>query len=286
MEGEFLSFVSYKEVDGKKLPTSLLVLSVEVEVQIPDRIHAPEEVLRRPPNAYDVMPAKKQKQLNQLAVIYGYIAEQAFDLWVRTLRWKSGDGSICRPKFTGYESGWATYLIADSSRKKIWALHGSSHIPVAEKKVVTTSEIWKNVSQALQIGSFPPIHIELLFDGIEHMKLGDVQRGTLDLAMACEVYLRRLFTKSLPSALTKAVKKHLDETNIRSVRTRFIPELLNDEDRQSLVKIESTLEKLFKMRNAIVHTGRSVGVGVDDFNKFLDATRKLFLVGNSDEKYR
>ena len=84
-----------------------------------------------------------------------------------------------------------------------------------------------------------------MFDAVEHIRLGDLQRAAVDMAVACECYLRTLVTNSLPIGLKKSLGDYVDDANIRIVFTKFIPDLLDDEERQHLKRIESRLHKLF-----------------------------------------
>lgn len=277
LEGELLTFSTYQEIDGQKIPVQFWVHAVDVMVYITEQISLPEEILERAPNAYELLSESKQEQLNTMAASYTAIAEKVFELWIRTLRWKSDNSAIGRPRVIGYESGWATYLITESSNKRIWSWRDPFTITAAK---AVTSDMWKSASEALQKSESPPIYVELLFDGIEHIKLGDFQRAIVDMAVACETYLRTLVANSLPASLSSAVKQYIDDANVRQVLTKFIPEILTEEENKNLEKIESSLHKLFDTRNDIVHTGKTVQITADDCQKYVDVTSRLFLIGH------
>jgi hypothetical protein len=114
-----------------------------------------------------------------------------------------------------------------------------------------------------------------MFDAVEHMKLGDFQRATVDMAVACEAYLRMLVSSSLPSDLNNSVREYLDEANIRRVLTKLVPEILSDQERQQLKHIQGRLHKLFDVRNDIVHIGPTQGLDSRDCQQFLEATKTL-----------
>jgi len=274
-EGDLLSFNTYREIDGEKKPIQFSVHAVDITVQIPDQIHIPQEVLNRPPNAYDILSDSKQAQLNQLALTYTGIAEEAFGFWIRVLRWKSDNSEIGRPQIIGHKSGWGTYLLAKETSNRVWAWHDTFRVP---REPAITSEIWENTSSVLQKGIDPPIYIELMFDGIEHAKAGDFRRAIIDMAVACEVYLRTLVSRSLPSGLNNAIMEYIDDANIRPVLTKFIPEILNGEGKKSLKKLTSPLHSLFDIRNKIVHTAKQIEITQDECQKYLAVTRELFLI--------
>ena len=89
-----------------------------------------------------------------------------------------------------------------------------------------------------------------------------------------------LVSNSLPSDLNNSVREYLDDANIRSVLTKFVPEILTDKERQKLKQIESRLHKLFDVRNDIVHTGQSPAMEVPDCAKFLETTKTLIRIRN------
>ena len=272
LKGDLLVFNGYREEEGKKTPLEFWVYAVDVTVLIQKEISVPAEIVSRHPNAYEIVPEAKQRELNQLTEVYESVAEKAFDLWVRTLRWKCDNSAIGRPKIRGHESGWSTYLISRSTGQGIWI--SPSVITVPASKAVTT-DIWKEAELALQNGITPPVFIELMHDGIEHMKAGDLKRATVDMAVACESFLRALVANSLPNGLAGSISEYVDDANIRPVLTKFVPEILNDEERGRLKKIEKRLHKLFDARNDIVHIGKAAEINSEEVGKHLEATRTL-----------
>jgi len=274
-EGNLLSFNTYREIKGAKKPIKFKVHAVDTLVRVSQEIYVPQAILGRPPNAYDVLSEGKQAHLNQLAKSYSGIAKEAFETWIRFLRWKSDNSSIGRPRVIGYESGWSTYLVAEETNNRIWAWQDPLRVP---GEPAITSEIWESIGKALQNDSNPPIYIELMFDGIEHIELGDFQRAIVEIAVACETYLRTLVTRSLPSGLKHAVVDYINDANIRTVITKLIPEILNEEGKKQLKKIVSSLHSLFDIRNEIVHTAKTIEITRDDCKNYLDTTRELFLI--------
>lgn len=70
--------------------------SVDVKVELAEKLSVNPKMLRQPPNAFDLLSEDAQKSLNSIGEKYDKIAEQAYVLWIRTLRWKSNNGSIGR----------------------------------------------------------------------------------------------------------------------------------------------------------------------------------------------
>ena len=275
-EGELLTFDVEREVKGEMIPKYFWVHAVDVIVFIPEQVTVTGAILSQAPNAYDVVPNFQQEELNKVAEKYTFLSERAFDFWIRTLRWKCHDSRIGRPEISGNESGWGTYLTKQSTGQRIWNWSEVILFEIQEEAV--TLDIWSDVHSALRSGINPPVFVELMFDAIEHMRLGDLQRATVDMAVACECYLRMLVSNNLPPTVNEAIREYVDDANIRTVLTKFVPEFLNEVEREALEKIKSRLHKLFNARNDILHTGQLVELKLDDCGKFIEATEKLFII--------
>ena len=174
-----------------------------------------------------------------------------------------------------------SYLITETRRQRVWLWNEFEKTTIIlDGRGAVTINQWDEVGSALQSGIKPPIFVDLMFDAIEHMKLGDLHRATVDMAVACECYLRTLVTNSLPIGLKKSLSEYVDDANIRIVLTKFIPDVLSDQERQELKRLESRLHKLFDVRNEILHTGRNPALDFIDCGKFLEATRSLINIRN------
>lgn len=114
-----------------------------------------------------------------------------------------------------------------------------------------------------------------MFDAIEHIKSGDLQRAIVDMAIACETYLRKLVADNLPDSITKSIVEYVDNCNIRNVLTKFVPELADEGEKKTLKTITSTLHHLFDKRNDALHTGRVSEVTLPECYRYLKATKRL-----------
>jgi hypothetical protein len=271
-----LKISSYKEKNGRKIPVGIAVNSVDVLVYLNRRVNLPKEVLTRHPNPIDLLSREQQKLLDELTTTHYDVASRAFDLWVKTLRWKSGKGIIGRPEVHGFESGWSTYLLDKTTKWRFWAtplrLTITLHEPIA-------LSVWNEVVKSLQLGQKPPVYIDLMFDGIEQFKLGDLQRSVVDLAVACESYMRARVRQNLPSGLTDVVLKYIDEAPIRRVLDNLFEDTLSNAQTRILKSIRSTLHQLFNARNDILHSGHKGDLKSDDCKKYIEATKKLIAIG-------
>ena len=275
-EDSKLRIVAYKEENGREIPTKVAVQSVDVLVNLNRIINIPDEVLTRQPNPIDLLSDDQQKYLNNLVDEHANAASRAFDLWIRVLRWKSGNGSIGRPEIHGVESGWGTYLLDNATKRRLWA--GPHRLTFRVHDAVTLAQ-WRTVGEALKLGQASPVYIDLMFDGIEQCVLGDLQRSVVDLAVACEAFMRSKVQHSLPNGLTDSVLKYIDEAHIRQVLDHFYKDTLSGEQRESLKSINSTIQKLFDARNTILHSGYKEDLTSADCQKYIKAAKKLIANG-------
>ena len=116
-----LRIVGYTKKDGGKKPAKIAVGSVDVHIHINEIVSLPEEALKHNPNPKDLLSNEQKKKLNRIAKAYEDTAYRAFDLWIRTLRWKSDNSTIGRPEIHGAESGRHTYLLNGQTGLRFWA---------------------------------------------------------------------------------------------------------------------------------------------------------------------
>ena len=140
---------------------------------------------------------------------------------------------------------------------------------------MVTPVIWEAAASVLRAGCRPPVSIDLLMDAEEHMKMGDLQRATVETAMSCEVFLRNLLAESLPSSLQPSVSQYIDDANIRQVLEKFIRDILSPEEIKIVDKIRSKLHKLFDTRNSIVHKGNGADLTQPLCKGWLEAVASL-----------
>jgi hypothetical protein len=76
----------------------VIVHDADVIVSIPGRTSIPEEA-RTTSITHEFFSEQQEKHLDRLAVDYGNLAHRAFDLWIRTLRWKADDYRIGQSEF-------------------------------------------------------------------------------------------------------------------------------------------------------------------------------------------
>jgi hypothetical protein len=120
-----------------------------------------------------------------------------------------------------------------------------------------------------------------MFDGIEHLNIGDLQRAVVDFAVASESCLRNMVIDKLPKDLDEIFKMYIDEANFRQVINKFLPNLVSDEKKRAVKKLDSDLHKLFNDRNKIMHSGFIDGLTAEKCKKYLATTREVITIFES-----
>lgn len=219
-----LSYNSWREINGEEHPTSYLIGAVDVVVDYHRPIKVPRGIFNRPPNAYKIVSKKRQDRLNNIADDQIAIALRAFDYWLKVLRWKSNHSTIGRSEISGNESGWGTYLLDATTRKKVWI--GTNNIILVGGGRPITLHQWNMVSKVVRNGIRSPIYIDYYFDALEHLDLDDLDRCVVDLAVSCEALMRGAIGSILPTDLLNSVSKYVDKAAINTYYEDFIPEYL------------------------------------------------------------
>jgi hypothetical protein len=269
-----VTVLAYRRDPNGDIPTRLWVHSIDVSVSLDRQIIIPNQILRQPPNAYDILSKKQQQDLDSVTETLGSIAEKAFDLWLRTIRWKAANPLLGRPQLNGPESGWGTYLMEATTRTRFWVATDVINVP--HGRAISEQE-WDDAQDVLKNGSQPPVYYDLWSDAYEHWRLDDLQRSTVEAAVACETYLRSQIARHLPTSVSASIRRYVEEASIRRI-PRFFPEAVRDEDRQVLDSVTPTLHQLLDARNTILHSGRKANLTEQHCEQYLDATKKLFAI--------
>ena len=256
-------------------PLEFYIHKVDVEVSIPVTVSIPSEVLNRPPNAYDLFPDEEQKQLNEIAEQHQSIAEKAFEYWIRIVRWVCDDSRIGRDQVEDFRSGWSTYLIDAESDTKVWIQGQVFH--VLGYKTLRVEE-WQEIQSKLSLGSQPPIHVEFKHDAEENIRLGDYRRSLVDMAIACETFLRFTVLQRLPVELNTKQTADIEEANVRQYIEKFFPEIIDEATNKQFKKLKSGLHSLFDRRNELVHMGKDEGIDKELCLRFLKVTQELLSI--------
>jgi hypothetical protein len=274
--GDRLSVNSWQRAqDGGLQIRRVDVHNVDVVVDIPGRTAVPEEALNRPIRADQLFSEQQQKHLDKLASKYGNIARRAFDLWIRTMRWKADDSRIGVPEVRDAETGWGTRIREKTTQKDVWA---ETQIFVVPAESIVTIEVWNEVSATLDSGHYPSIYCDLLYDAMAHLERGDLQRAVVDAAVAAETYMRTIVQQGFPDDLDASLQEYINEANIRPVFKKLFPAHLDTPQNKIPKALNSNLHKLFDDRNKIMHfmhSGQKKAITAQDCHKYIRTVRAL-----------
>ncbi len=234
----------------------------------------PVEVLSKPVNSYELVPEAPWRNWEVLASAYAGKAGDAFEYWVRIMRWRCNRGWIGRPEIQGFESGWGTYLKDRSTGQNIWAWHALERMLICDP--VSLQE-WNDTQEVLARQE-SPIYIDLMFDAVEQAQMGDLRGALTEAAVTCEAYLRAVVIQSLPENVVDGIRKVIDEVNIAQLMNHAFPDLLSPKQVKQYKTLRSDLQTLFRLRNRILHFGQAEGVTADRCEKLLRAVSRLLAI--------
>ncbi len=263
-------FINTKE--GVQKPNRISVSSVDVITDIGKVVQVPNDWLLQERFPQAELSTEQIDYTYKLLEEHEGLAKRGFDLWARTLRWKSGHGDIGRQEVEGIITGYHTRLFIKDTNKHMLQ-SGIRMIGRIDAPVNLVQ--WEEAQKALQSGIQPPIYIELYYDGLEQIWIGEYRRAVTDLAVACETYLRTRVMNSLPNGLNEPIKYYIDSSNINQVVSHFFKETLNAEQARVYKSIQDDLSKLFARRNMILHSGSVKDLTEQECQEYAQTTKKL-----------
>jgi hypothetical protein len=264
-----------------KEPLVYDVAKVDVNVLHTGLINVPEEALSNPPNQYEHFTDRQKNTVEDMCNRFSGIAERAFQYWVEILRWVSSNAMIGQPDISGFESGWSTYLMDVSTGHRVW---GSSHTIVVHLQSEITKEYWKKAEEHLNNGDTLPLHLRFFHDAKASKRNGQYEKAIIELAMACEIYLRYQVFEFIPESTPQELKKYIEEANINKYVSQFFNSLVPESKRSAYKKIAKDISSLMSRRNSYVHMGELHDADERLCCRFIDTTEELFKICLRSEK--
>jgi len=232
---------------------------------------APES-LERPPVLYDLYKDTERQRMEELCQEHRKVSEAGFQHWLSVLRWKLDDFRIGRSILLKHESGWGTYLHDKESQHSIWI---STGVFVVEGSCVVDAEKWRTAAAYLQTAKPPPIYASVRYDAQESLSHGDYRKSLIELAMACELFLRQMVLQRLPEELSSTLVEAIEELNINQYVSKHFRDILSEAGQREFGKLSAELSSLFSKRNKLLHMGESGPATRENCERFLRATRRL-----------
>ncbi len=189
------------------------------------------------------------------------------------MRWCLDDYRIGRFERVGNDSGWSTYLEELETGKDVWI--GRACYSVQGYKVITPAN-WGDIQDHLSSSINVPVYVSLKHDAELSMSHGDYVRSIVELAMACEVFMRFMVLDRLPKELGGTLSEAIEELNINQYVTKHFRALVPADNLKEYGKLSGELSSLFSKRNKIVHMGKDTGADAENCKRFLELANKLF----------
>jgi hypothetical protein len=271
-----LQLHSWRQDEGEQIvPLEYDIQSVDVSVNVEGEFLLPTEILQRSPKAVDLLTKEQAATLEGCTAESHELALRAFEFWIRVLRWKTELDLIGRENPDSPETGWATYLIDVQTDKRVWI--GTQSLTVYGHTALS-EEMWCAVQTQLSQVDRIPISVDLYFDSLHHLHIGDLQRAISDAAVAAESHVRFVVQESIPNGTGTELRRLIDDANIRPVLQRVYGEALSLTNGTGHFKVPSEIHELFDYRNKILHKGTVEGLTEAKCRKLIAAVRDLLWV--------
>jgi hypothetical protein len=231
------------------------------------------EMLVRNINQFGLIEKSEQLSLDRICDSTFELAVEAYEYWLSVLRWKTESYRIGRDVIVGNAAGTAPTLCTVEPHKKIW---GAPIIVTFEGVHRTTVQEWDAAANILVVRKDIPPHIALLQDAQEYQRRTDYRRSIIDIAIACEVFLRSRVLSSLPNGITPAITASIESINISQFIAKFFPDLLDAKGKTEFKRLSKHLTSLFDARNKIMHMDNNERSTSEQCVKFIDLAKNLF----------
>jgi len=261
---------SRKASDGSVLEFNVHRVGVTADLGRATLI-APES-LERPPVLYELYEESERQCMKKLCQEHQASSEAAFQYWLSVLRWKLDDYRIGRSVQLKHESGSGTYLHDQESNHPVWTSGG---VRVVEGRRVMDATEWGAVEVHLQTEKAPPIYASLRLDAEESLFHRDYRKSLIELAMACELFLRQMVLQRLPENLSPSLVETVEELNINQYVSKHFLAILSEAGKREFRGLKPELESLFSKRNKLLHMGKTEPAAEDNCERFLRIAVRL-----------
>jgi hypothetical protein len=252
---------------------------VAVRIQVIENVTLPAEIAQRNPNAYDLLSEGETQSLEGLCNRYNALAAEAFQYWLSVLRWSSDYYKLGRERVEWVSVHRHPTLCVAKTGKRIWS--PTTTITIGGSPRVK-QDAWDKAARALRANANVPTYWALLHDAEEYLERREYRRSILDIAVACEVYLRTQVIDTLPAELAPSLVKAIEDLNINQYVQTHFPQTLAATGQGDVFKaLKSELSSLFSARNDIMHMAKTNRATESECRRFIQSARKLFSIGKA-----
>jgi len=259
-------------IDGEEKPFLSQVKIVDVYIKIPkalECINTQDENNVNPNHKLTGCdPDKLIEELTGASI-------SAFRFWLDIVRLITQDYNIGlrsrRPTTHGHAS-----IIYDDSEKRICSGPFCVTSKIVDRGI--ESGVWSKIQSELEKGTSLPIHLQFLIDANHALEDNRLKSCIIDLAMACETYLRFSVFDVLGEC-PEDVKSSMELANINAFTNGYFKNRVIPSHKTKYEKLKKDhLGSLFDARNKLVHMGEVKRVSHENCKRFINATNELFSV--------
>jgi hypothetical protein len=262
-------------------PITYAIDQIDIEIEIPELVSVPEVALSEPPTQYEAFTKEEQSFAKSITKTYSILAKEIMEHWVDILRWTSGYALIGQPSLTSVHSGWSTYISSAETGKRVWS---GSQTSIVSWNPPVKLEDWDSAARRLANGDKLPIHLRFLHEAECSIEHHQIEKSIIETAMACETFLRYSVLHTISNSLQSEIIKYIEEANINKYVTQFFKSIVPNEREEAYKEISKDLSSLFSRRNSYIHMGTIPPTDRIRCMKFIQTTKLLFSILDSQNQ--
>jgi hypothetical protein len=259
--------------DGQ--PISFVIEKVDVEVVINDELDVPHEAMTAENVNHPAYTAEQSARMKEVSDQHYAVSLRAFQHWLEVLRWASGQARIGQPSVSSIRSGWGTYLHEKNTGHRVW---GNGETFYATLRSELTRPQWEAASTQLFKGEKLPMHLRFLHDAESSLMNAYFEKAILELALACEIYVRYAVFEHIPIGTPKEIVTYIEEANINRYISKLFRSLVQSKDESTYANLKEDLSSLISRRNSYVHMGKMDDPTADRCRRYVKAVKSLFQI--------
>jgi hypothetical protein len=252
---------------------SYRVHKVDVEIAVREALSVPQEALSSPCLDRDLLSEEQKNAAQGICSRHAFLADKAFHYWLETIRWVSGDALIGQYRVEGIDSGWPTLLVDSRQGHRVWSNPIVINFNVG---VALTLEHWMAAAEHLSNGDELPMHLRFLHDAMASKASGYFQKAIIEIAMACEIYIRYAVFKFIPQNTPPKIAIYIEEANINKYVGQFFKSLVCATQLSDYKRVAGEISSLMDKRNRYLHMGHLEGADDALCRRFIQAAKALF----------
>lgn len=192
-----------------------------------------------------------------------------FEYWLRVVRWQLESPSTGR-LFHDISTYVPPLRVAHTGK----SLGDGSFFVTFLYHSEVNARTWSEVGTLVRQGLEPPLALEYYLDGVHQLRIADIRRAVLDLAVAAEVHLKSEVMRALPKGVKPEMLKAISGMQTWKFRDKFFRENLAADSREQYEFSRPALRNLAEDRNKLMH-GQRIDTPPEVCKEYADAVLML-----------